>query len=450
MAVGSATPEAGNGPATEDDRASPNFDGGAARVLYLPDEDGRRLRDENAELKAQLRIQDEQNRLLRGENALYKGWLGYSPASYTEGRKVRFMQWNLQWLTKGGEVQGALWGDRLENVVNTILFCKPDVVAIEEVKASENGLEAFKEIRNALEEHGYWGECSSQTTANEDNTKNPECVGLIWRTRLVPTGAAQPVSFIRLVGPNKPEVARTQDVQTPSGDTVAAAVANLGVDDVVGAVEDVSLEFKGAFGEETQKQDFDRHLVLATLQTNLGQPLHVLIGHLDTKKTGNQAGVEVIKRLAWYAWVEGAWDKGAWLVIMADTNTDEAGNKDPWDDLDSLGGTRALPPEVQTCMYPFSYAGRPKRNDEILIPKSWTLVSAETAPVCPAALDKWARDAPGLYSSPRKMNQRLWHRTSDHRGVVLEAELPRVDGPPAIGYVKIGKDEVVCRAQDVR
>ena len=155
MAVGSATPEAGNGPATEDDRASPNFDGGAARVLYLPDEDGRRLRDENAELKAQLRIQDEQNRLLRGENALYKGWLGYSPASYTEGRKVRFMQWNLQWLTKGGEVQGALWGDRLENVVNTILFCKPDVVAIEEVKASENGLEAFKEIRNALEEHGY-------------------------------------------------------------------------------------------------------------------------------------------------------------------------------------------------------------------------------------------------------------------------------------------------------
>ena len=65
--------------------------------------------EEIAALTAQLRIQDEDSRRLRDENTLLKAYIGESPASYTEGGNVRFMQWNLQDVTTGGKVQGPLW-----------------------------------------------------------------------------------------------------------------------------------------------------------------------------------------------------------------------------------------------------------------------------------------------------------------------------------------------------
>ena len=119
---------------------------------------------------------------LRTENALLRGFIGKSPASYTEDRKVRFMQWNLHDLTMGGDVQGALWEERRLNIVNTILFYKPDVVAIEEVKAGDCGQEAFNQIKERLEPHGYAGACSEPVSEG----RRGERVGLIWRTRLAP------------------------------------------------------------------------------------------------------------------------------------------------------------------------------------------------------------------------------------------------------------------------
>ena len=343
----------------------------------------------------------EQVAALTNENEFLNKYIGpRGAASYTKGDRLRLLQWNLQWLTNGGDVQGALWGERLENVVNTIRRYKPDVVAIEEVKASENGngLKAFEEIRDALEEHGYWGECSGQTTSNEDNTKNPECVGLLWRTRLA---AQEHVTFTLLAGVNSPREPRRSGsvVHAKVGkNTFATAAKTLVGKKYKKAVEACAKAFREAHGENTPKQNFDRHLVLATLQTNLGKPgnpLHILIGHLATGKTGNAAEVNVTKELA-----SRAWAAGAWLFVMADTNTHEAGNTNLWDDLDSLGGTRALPPDCHTNVFPHQCGkkAKPMRNDEILIPaKSWRVVSAETAPVCPAASAAWALAAAKLY-----------------------------------------------------
>ena len=160
MAVILVSPVAGNG-TTEDDRAGTNC-GATARVLFSPDDATAKLATANArvaELEAQLRIRDEQLRIrdeagrrLRDENAFYKEWAGVSPASYTEGRNVRIGQWNLQDLTTSepDKPQGRMWPERLRNVVNTILLYKPDVVAVEEVKAGDNGRAAFDQIVQRL------------------------------------------------------------------------------------------------------------------------------------------------------------------------------------------------------------------------------------------------------------------------------------------------------------
>ena len=281
-------------------------------------------RDEQiAALTAQLRIQDEDSRRLRDENTLLKAYIGESPASYTEGGNVRLMQWNLQDLTNGGEVQGPLWEEeRLRNIVNTILFHKPDVVAIEEVKAGDGGLAAFKQIRGRLRPHGYEGDYSDAVSGGPRG----ERVGLIWRTRLADEGA---VTFNLLVNVNGIDGRANAEDEN----TVAAAATCIGLD-VQETVNACASAFREPLPSRTSKSHFDRHLVLATLQTNLGKPLgkplHVLIGHLATKTNhnteGNTAEVNVIKELA-----SRAWAAGAWLFVMADTNTDEAENRGIWD-----------------------------------------------------------------------------------------------------------------------
>ena len=237
--------------------------------------------------------------------------------------------------------------------------------------------------------------------------------------------------FIRLVGPG----AEADASRAPAEESLAAAVDRLRLDAAVTA--NCKAAFRGAIGAGTQNQDFDRHLVLATLETNLGKRLHVLIAHLDTGKAGNLAGVRVVQELA-----SKAWEAGAWLVFMGDTNTDEAKNGSAvWttgsaaDDFTKLG-TRAIPENVHTNMYPFMAGiktegvAQPKRNDEIFLPKSWNIVSGSpmTAEICPAALSVWARNA-ALHNGSKSLNQQLTHRLSDHRACLVDAVLPDDAGP---------------------
>ena len=335
----------------------------------------------------------EQVAALTNENALLKGYIGEDPASSTEGRNVRLMQWNWQDLTTGepDKPQGRLWEERRLNIVNTILFYKPDIVAVEEVKAGDNGKKAFDEIVGILRQYGYEGNYSDPV--NPDARGRSERVGLIWRTTCaigLPVDK-DAVTFKLLVDVNGYGRSNAEDENT-----VAAAATCLGLD-VKKTVKACAKAFCDALPKNSSKKasGFDRHLVLATLQTKLGQPLHFLIGHLATDETGNAAEVNVTKELS-----SRAWAAGAWLFVTADTNTDEAGNTSLWDDLDSLGGTRALPPDCHTNMFPHQHGkkAKPMRNDEIFIPaKSWRVISAETAPVCPAASAAWALAAAKLY-----------------------------------------------------
>ena len=410
-------------------------------------------RDEQiAALTAKLRIQDEDSRRLRDENTLLKAYIGESPASYTEGGNVRFMQWNLQDLTNGGDVQGPLWEEeRLRNIVNTILFHKPDVVAIEEVKAGDGGLAAFNQIVGRLRPHGYEGDYSDAVSGGPRG----ERVGLIWRT----TGTIglpmnkDAVTFNLLVDVNGYGRANAEDENT-----VTAAATCLGLD-VKKTVKACAKAFCDALPSETSKSRFDRHLVLATLQTKLGQPLHVLIGHLATKKDhgteGNTAEVNVIKEIA-----SRAWRAGVWLFVMADTNTDEADNRGIWDAGDARTfkfkerGCRALPSGCPTNVYPYQYRiqdedgktikATPKRNDEIFIPGSWRVVSAETARMCPAALGAWAPAASNLLvdveegrssqrSLGKNMNLKLTLRWSDHLAIIAEVCFIKTSVEPDFG-----------------
>ena len=375
---------------------------------------------------------------LNTENNLLKGYIGASPASYTEGGNVRFMQWNLQDLTNVGEVQGQLWEERRDNIVNTIRFYKPDVVAIEEVRAGQNGTNAFGEIVEFLGDD-YVG---APSDAVSDGPRG-ERVGLIWRTRLANADA---VTFNLLVNVNGVDGRANAEDEN----TVAAAATRIGLD-VQETVNACASAFQEPLPPQTSKTRCDRHLVLATLQTNLGQPLHVLVGHLATRRDhgteGNTAEVNVIKELA-----SRAWAAGAWLFVMADTNTDEAGNLGIWGADDdrtiafTLRGRRALPPEFHTNVFPHQYGilddaevrrARPKRNDEIFIPRSWEPVSAETARVCPAALGEWAQAARILINNNvggRTINNRLTHRWSDHLAIIVEVRLLGTSGPNSRGW----------------
>ena len=147
------------------------------------------------------------------------------------------------------------------------------------------------------------------------------------------------------------------------------------------------------------------------------------------------------------AGAQSPWRAGVWLVVMADTNTDEADNRGIWDADDDRTlrfkelGCRALPPGRPTNVYPHQYAiqtqddgtitARPKRNDEIFFPNSWERVSAKTVRVCPAALGAWAPAASRLLvdveegRSPQRslganINKQLTLRCSDHLAVIAE------------------------------
>ena len=360
---------------------------------------------------------------LAAENEALKGWIGGQGGNeFTDGRTLRFMQWNLQDLTTGGfaGAQGLLWPDRLQNIVNTILRYKPDVLAVQEVKNSRNGQQAFSQLLGKLAPHGYCGKVSGPVSTG----CRGECAGLIWRKRVAASNAA--ANFILLTGPNAPE---REDGAPADENTLAAAVERLGLDAKVTA--NCKVAFQDARGNIVQ--DFDRHLVLATLETNLGKRLHILIAHLDTKNPGNRAGVRVVQELA-----SQAWNAGAWLVFMGDTNTHEAKNEATiWEegsaaDLFAKLGTRAIPDIFHTNMYPFTAGikeagvAKPKRNDEIFLPKSWEIVdgSDRTADVCPAALTVWARKAARLYAESKKVNQQLTHRLSDHLACLVDVTLP--------------------------
>ena len=379
---------------------------------------------------------------LKTDNNLLKGYIGEDPASYTEGGNVRFMQWNLQDLTNVGEVQGQLWEERRDNIVNTIRFYKPDVVAIEEVKAGDGGRAAFNQIVGCLRQHGYVGKYSDPV--NPGAGGKIERVGLIWRTRLANADA---LTFNLLVNVNGVDGRANAEDEN----TVAAAATRIGLD-VQETVNACASAFQEPLPSGTSKSHFDRHLVLATLQTNLGQSLHVLIGHLDTGEVhgtdGNTAEVNVIKELA-----SRAWAAGAWLFVMADTNTFEAGNRGIWGADDdrtiefTLRGRRALPSGLPsgrpTNVYPHQYAtqtedetikAKPKRNDEIFFPNSWERVSAKTARMSPAALGAWAPAASEKILAAEEdpsqrrglganINKQLTLRWSDHLAVIAEVRL---------------------------
>jgi len=359
---------------------------------------------------------------LAAENEALKGWIGGQGGNdFTVGRTLRMMQWNLQDLTSGGNVQGDMWPERRRNIVNTILRYKPDVLAVQEVKKSRNGQQAFSQLLEELAPHGYCGEVSGPVSTGPRG----ECAGLVWRKRVAASDAA--ANIIRLVGPG----AEADASRAPAEESLAAAVDRLRLDAAVTA--NCKEAFQDACG--TLRQDFDRHLVLATLETNLGKTLHVLIAHLDTKNPGNLAGVRIVQELA-----SKAWEAGKWLVFMGDTNTDEAGNETIWTDGGQAGsaaavfaerGTRAIPGNVPTNMYPFmagikTDVAEPKRNDEIFFPASWNIVSGSpmTAEICPAALAVWARKAALCYAQSKKVNQQLTHRLSDHLACLVDVTLP--------------------------
>lgn len=343
---------------------------------------------------------------------------------------LRLFQWNVSDFTVGGDE--AIFAERLANLKDCILAQAPDVGAIEEVKAGDNGRRAWERLMDELAPH-YVGKLSGLAVGARER------VGFFWRKKIT-----------TLAKPEDAELARLTTAKVETADAgsenygVLGVATQLGLQDAAAVAEHAEKAWLRGRAVKTWNFSFTREAVLLSLPLHGGGRVHVLAGHLDTVKNGeqNRSEVAVLRLVA-----SAAWDQHKALALLLDANSDECKHSHLWsvpgvDEEAGYGGgfkelgVRAIAEDVSTNVYPFlagirTGSSAPAHNDEIFLPKELCSEGGRgwTVGVAARALAAWGAAAPRLArdNAPAKsINLALSKRFSDHLPCVAEMRRPPV------------------------